>query len=121
RGFLSRSYGHRSPAGAHTTTRWCGAAPDLPLHRVREGATATPARWEAMRGASMRPWGPREVERLVRQLRQPRIELGNLAQRLRVDGWTDADIEPIALARAQLGQSQALLLGVARRLRGGER
>ena len=67
----------------------------------------------------MKPWGARDVERLVRQLRQPRIELGNLAQRLRVEGWSDTDIEPIALARAQLGQSQALLLGVARRIREG--
>ncbi len=63
------------------------------------------------------PWDARQLERFVRQLRLPREELRKLNTRLRQEGWTDADLEELRLAIAQLGQVQGLLLRVARRLR----
>ena len=67
----------------------------------------------------MRPavWGPEQVERFVRYLRQPRGELRRLEDRLRSAGWTDAEVEPLALAITEIGQARELLLMTARNLR----
>jgi hypothetical protein len=67
----------------------------------------------------MRPsgWGPDQLERFVRYLRQPRGELRRLGDRLRSAGWTDAEVEPLSLAITELGQTQELLALVARNLR----
>ena len=62
-------------------------------------------------------WGPVQLERFVRALRLPRGELQRLDHQLRRAGWTDAELEPLGLSRALLGQVQDLLLDTARRLR----
>lgn len=62
-------------------------------------------------------WGPVQLERFVRALRLPRGELERLDHQLRRAGWTDAELEPLELSRALLGQVEDLLLDTARRLR----
>jgi hypothetical protein len=68
---------------------------------------------------AMRPtgWGPDSLERFVRYLNGPRGELRRLANRLRSAGWTDTEVEPLDLVVTEIGQTQELLLLVARNLR----
>lgn len=69
--------------------------------------------------ASLKPkrWHVDSLDRFVRYLRQPRGELRRLGDRLLSAGWTDAEVEPLALANTELGQVQELLALVARNLR----
>jgi hypothetical protein len=67
----------------------------------------------------MRPttWGPDSLDRFVRYLNGPKGELRRLEDRLRSAGWTDGEVEPLALAITELSQTQELLALVARNLR----
>ena len=64
-----------------------------------------------------RRWDADALDRFARYRRLPRVELEHLEDRLRRAGWTDAEVESVALANTELGQVQELLSLAARNLR----